>query len=153
MASFHLQHIEQILLRDVRKLYFMGGIDDGVQLADLVGDALERSLPVSHTVQNTSEGPHITFGADLLNKISRRCLTYCCILGLVSDSVKSVKSNTPLSVLFLSGMTCLWWLQGAYSSEFLPVLTNDYVLHMLSHFSQLIDILKLSCSFNLFNRT
>lgn len=93
MASFHLQHIEQILLRDVRKLYFMGGIDDGVQLADLVGDALERSLPVSHTVQDTSEGPHVTFGADLSNEISRRCLTCCCILGLVSDSVKSVKTK------------------------------------------------------------
>lgn len=43
----------------------MGGIDDGVQLGNLIGDALERSFPVSHAVQDTSEGPHVTFRADL----------------------------------------------------------------------------------------
>lgn len=64
----------------------MGGIDDGVQLADLVGDALERSLPISHTVQNTSEGPHVTFGADLLNKISSYLPTVAFSVWLVTLS-------------------------------------------------------------------
>lgn len=47
----------------------MRGIDDGVQLANLIGDALEWGLPVSHTVQDTPKGPHVTFGADLSNKL------------------------------------------------------------------------------------
>lgn len=43
----------------------MGRIDDGVQLGNLIGDALEWSFPISHAVQDTSKGPHVTFGADL----------------------------------------------------------------------------------------
>ncbi len=43
----------------------MGRIDDGVQLGYLIGDALERSFPISHAVQDASEGPHVTFWADL----------------------------------------------------------------------------------------
>lgn len=47
----------------------MGWINDGVQLGNLVGDALEGSLPVSHTVQDAPEGPHVTFGTDLGNNL------------------------------------------------------------------------------------
>ena len=43
----------------------MGGIDDGVQLGNLIGDALEWSFPVSHAVQDTPQGPHVAFGTDL----------------------------------------------------------------------------------------
>lgn len=43
----------------------MGSIDDGVQLGNLIGDALEWSFPIRHAVQDTSKGPHISFGAYL----------------------------------------------------------------------------------------
>lgn len=48
----------------------MRRIDDGMQLGDLIRDALEWSLPISHAVQDASKGPHITFRADLCNKIT-----------------------------------------------------------------------------------
>lgn len=90
----------------------MGRIDDGVQLGNLIGDALEWSFPISHAVQDTSKGPHITFRADLWgeinkNKKSEKVFHYCtavtkdcldCLIDLV---------RVPLSVLFLAGMKCL----------------------------------------------
>lgn len=48
----------------------MGRVNDGVQLSYLIGDALKWRLPIGHIVQNTSKGPHVTFGADL--KYERR---------------------------------------------------------------------------------
>lgn len=58
----------------------MGGIDDGMQLGDLIGDALEWSLPVSHTVQDTSKGPHITFGTDLGNKDKKKLFNFVSLI-------------------------------------------------------------------------
>lgn len=47
----------------------MRRIDDGLQLGDLICDALERSLPISHAVQDAPKGPHVTFGTDLCDNI------------------------------------------------------------------------------------
>ena len=51
----YLQHVQQVLLGNVRELDVVGGVDDGVQLGELVGDALERRLSVCHTVENTAQ--------------------------------------------------------------------------------------------------
>lgn len=48
-----------------------------MQLGDLIGDALEWRLPVSHAIQDTSKGPHVTFGADLRNKIRKKVFNHC----------------------------------------------------------------------------
>lgn len=65
LTGSHLQHIQQIFLRDGRKFNFMRRINDCVQLGNLIGDALEWCFPICHAVEDTSEGPHVSFGAYL----------------------------------------------------------------------------------------
>lgn len=43
----------------------VGRVYDGMDFADLISDALERCLSISHEVQDTSQRPHVTFSTDL----------------------------------------------------------------------------------------
>ncbi len=61
----HLQHVKQVLLWNMGEVDLVGRVYDGMDFADLIGDALERSLSVSHAVQDTSQRPHVTFSTDL----------------------------------------------------------------------------------------
>ena len=50
-VSHYLQHVQQIQLCNVRKFNLVGGINDGVQLGDLIGYTLERGPSIGHAVQ------------------------------------------------------------------------------------------------------
>lgn len=52
----------------MREVDLVGRVYDGVDLADLIGDVLERSLSVSHAVQDTSQRPHVAFSTDLKSR-------------------------------------------------------------------------------------
>lgn len=63
--SAHLQHIKQVLLWNIGEVDLVGRVYDGVDFADLIGDILEWSLPISHAVQDAPQRPHVTFSTDL----------------------------------------------------------------------------------------
>ena len=127
----HLQHIQQILLQDIRKFNPMGRINDGVHLGNLIGDALEWGFPISHAVQNTSKGPHVTFGTDLekkcLNQFAIRNNCLYCLYELIDCSY--------LWVCF----SCLGWrVSDCFGGHIVQCsnlcLTNNRVLHEYSPF-------------------
>lgn len=61
----HLQHVKQVLLWNIGEVDLVGRVYDGMDFADLIGDVLERSLSISHAVQDTSQRPHVAFSTDL----------------------------------------------------------------------------------------
>lgn len=86
----------------------MRRVDDGVQLGNLIDDALERSFPISHAVQDAAEGPHVTFGTDLWEK--RRETVFTNSSATRNDSSACLSpwvGSVPLSGLSLPGMRCL----------------------------------------------
>lgn len=63
--SSHLQNIQQVLLWYIWKVNLVGRINYGLQLGNLICDALEWCFSIRHAVQDATKGPHISFGAYL----------------------------------------------------------------------------------------
>lgn len=51
----HLDNIKQVLFWNNREVDLMGRVYDGMDFGDLIGDVLERSLSISHIIEDTSQ--------------------------------------------------------------------------------------------------